>query len=52
VLLPQVATEWGWTRDELLAHACEKAALDPDAWRMPSTRIEVFTAEIFAEAAD
>ncbi|HEU4366258.1 MAG TPA: AmmeMemoRadiSam system protein A [Candidatus Krumholzibacteria bacterium] len=49
LLLPQVAVEWNWTREELLGHACEKAALDRDAWRRASTRIEVFTAEVFGE---
>jgi AmmeMemoRadiSam system protein A len=49
LLLPQVAIEWNWSREELLAHACEKAALDRDAWRHPSTRVETFTADVFAE---
>ncbi len=49
LLLPQVATEWNWSREELLAHACEKASLAPDAWRRPGTRIEVFSAEVYAE---
>lgn len=49
LLLPQVATEWNWSREELLARACEKASLDRDAWRHPATRIETFTAEVFAE---
>ena len=33
LLLPQVAPEWRWTRDEFLAHTCRKAGLPPDAWR-------------------
>ncbi|MDQ2676105.1 MAG: AmmeMemoRadiSam system protein A, partial [Actinomycetota bacterium] len=32
LLLPQVAPEWGWTRDEFLRHTCRKAGLPLDAW--------------------
>ena len=49
VLLPQVATEWGWNREEFLAHTCEKAGLPMDAWRDPETAIEIFSAEVFGE---
>jgi len=48
LLLPQVAIEHGWTAETLLTQACTKAGLPPDAWR-GGARIEVFTAEIFAE---
>ena len=33
LLLPQVATEWGWNREEFLSQTCVKAGLPPDAWR-------------------
>ena len=49
VLLPQVATENGWNRETFLAHTCIKAGIDPDAWKDPATRIELFTAEVFGE---
>ncbi len=49
LLLPQVAPEWGWDRDEFLAHTCMKAGLPPDAWRDEKTRIYTFTAEVFGE---
>ena len=49
VLLPQVATEWGWDREEFLVHSCEKAGLPPDAWQDPQTVIEIFSAEVFGE---
>ena len=49
LLLPQVATEQGWSREAFLAHGCRKAGLPADAWRLPETRIEVFTAVIFQE---
>ncbi|HVB36954.1 MAG TPA: AmmeMemoRadiSam system protein A [Vicinamibacterales bacterium] len=48
LLLPQVATEWGWDREMLLAQTCVKAGLRPDAWRT-GARLYRFEAEIFAE---
>ena len=48
LLLPQVATEYGWTRDEFLSHTCMKAGLRPDAWRSGAT-ISRFQAEVFGE---
>ncbi len=48
LLLPQVATEYGWGREEFLARTCEKAGLPPDAWRK-GARIRVFRAEVFGE---
>lgn len=50
LLLPQVATEYGWSRDEFLSHTCMKAGLPPDAWRSGQCRIERFSAEVFSEA--
>ena len=49
VLLPQVATEWNWEREEFLEHTCEKAGLPIDAWKDPATSIEIFSAEVFGE---
>lgn len=49
VLLPQVAAERDWDRETFLAQTCRKAGLPEDAWRDPSTTLEVFTAEVFAE---
>ncbi len=49
VLLPQVATEYNWNRETFLIHTCLKAGLPEDAWKDPSTRIEVFSAEVFGE---
>jgi AmmeMemoRadiSam system protein A len=49
LLLPQVATEQGWQREEFLAHTCRKAGLPDDAWRDPDTRIEIFSAIVFGE---
>lgn len=50
LLLPQVATEWGWDRDTFLAQTCRKAGLPLDAWRR-GAQIYKFQAEIFSESA-
>jgi AmmeMemoRadiSam system protein A len=49
LLLPQVATEYGWTREEFLSHTCLKAGLPPDAWMSESAKIEIFSAQVFGE---
>jgi AmmeMemoRadiSam system protein B/AmmeMemoRadiSam system protein A len=48
VLLPQVATEYGWDRDEFLEHTCAKAGLPSGAWREGSD-IYIFSAQVFNE---
>jgi AmmeMemoRadiSam system protein A len=48
LLLPQVATEWGWDAETFLAHTCHKAGLPRDAWRK-GARIWRFEAEVFSE---
>jgi len=49
LLLPQVATEYGWDRDTFLAHTSRKAGLPADAWKDPDARIYRFRAEILEE---
>jgi AmmeMemoRadiSam system protein A len=49
LLLPQVATEWGWDRETFLSHLCAKAGLPRDAWREGATVFR-FEAEVFSEA--
>ena len=49
LLLPQVATEYGWDRDTFLDQTCVKAGLSPGVWREPATVIEKFSAEVFGE---
>ncbi|MCX6834517.1 MAG: AmmeMemoRadiSam system protein B, partial [candidate division Zixibacteria bacterium] len=49
LLLPQVATEYGWTRDEFLQHTCQKAGLPLDAYRSPNAIIQKFQAIVFDE---
>jgi len=48
VLLPQVAVEQNWDRDEFLSQLCLKAGLPEDAWR-EGAQLYVFTAEVFEE---
>lgn len=48
VLLPQVATERGWNREEFLANTCRKAGLPANAWHH-DCQIEIFRADVFAE---
>ncbi|MEW6218054.1 MAG: AmmeMemoRadiSam system protein A [Thermodesulfobacteriota bacterium] len=50
VLLPQVASHYGWDRVTFLGQTCRKAGLPPDAWMKKGTLIQAFTAEIFSEA--
>ena len=47
LLLPQVATEYGWDRITFLEHTCNKAGLPMDAWKDKNTIIEMFSAEVF-----
>ena len=49
VLLPQVAYERGWLREEFLRQTCHKAHLPADAWKRPDAEIYSFTAEVFGE---
>jgi AmmeMemoRadiSam system protein A len=49
LLLPQVATEWGFDRDRFLEEVARKAGLPRDAWRDPAAKIWRFQADVFAE---
>jgi len=49
LLLPQVAPEQGWDREQLLDGTCEKAGLARGAWRSPQVNVYRFQAEIFRE---
>jgi AmmeMemoRadiSam system protein B/AmmeMemoRadiSam system protein A len=48
LLLPQVATEWGWDRTTFLEHTCTKAGLPEDAWQDKKTEIYIFSADVFS----
>ena len=46
LLLPQVAPEYGWTRETLLTMVCRKAGLPDGAWREPAAKLFVFQAQV------
>ena len=48
LLLPQVAPEWGWDREEFLQHTCRKAGLPLDAYKR-GAKVYWFEAEVFGE---
>ncbi len=50
LLLPQVASQYGWNVVRFLDETCLKAGLRPGAWRDAGARIEAFTAEVFSES--
>ncbi len=47
LLLPQVATEYGWDRVTFLEETCRKAGLPKHAWKEKGTEIYIFSADIF-----
>jgi AmmeMemoRadiSam system protein B/AmmeMemoRadiSam system protein A len=47
LLLPQVATEYGWDRKTFLEQTCLKAGLPCNAWKDKETKIHIFSADIF-----
>jgi AmmeMemoRadiSam system protein B/AmmeMemoRadiSam system protein A len=49
LLLPQVAVEQGWDREQFLEYTCLKAGLPPTAYRQDGTTVEVFQAQVFHE---
>jgi len=49
LLLPQVATQQRWDKEEFLRQTCIKAGLPPNAWREKETETYAFTAQIFSE---
>jgi len=51
LLLPQVATEYGWDAVTFLRQTCRKAGLPPEAWREEGVDLAVFGAEVFGEDA-
>jgi uncharacterized protein (TIGR00296 family) len=49
LLLPQVATEWGWNVEEFLKNTCMKAGLGSDCWLKNEVKIYKFSSQIFDE---
>jgi len=50
LLLPQVATQYGWDRETFLAQTCRKSGLPESAWRDPRTTIQIFEADVFSDS--
>jgi AmmeMemoRadiSam system protein A len=49
LLLPQVAIEYGWDRENFLKETCYKAGLPPDAWMDKATEIYIYSADYFGD---
>jgi AmmeMemoRadiSam system protein A len=49
LLLPQVAVEQGWDREEFFYHGCLKAGINPQLVKKENCLIQVFEAEVFSE---
>jgi AmmeMemoRadiSam system protein A len=49
LLLPQVATEFGFDADRFLGEVSAKAGLPRDAWRRPDASVWAFQADVFSE---
>jgi hypothetical protein len=49
LLLPQVAVEWKWDKEEFLANCCLKAGLPNDSWLLKGSKVFTFKATIFRE---
>lgn len=49
LLLPQVATENNFTREDFLTAICQKAGLNSYLWQLKKINLSVFTAEVFNE---
>jgi hypothetical protein len=49
LLLPQVATEYGWDATTFLDHTCMKAGLPNRCWTYPTVEILTFEGQIFSE---
>jgi uncharacterized protein (TIGR00296 family) len=49
LLLPQVATEYGWDSKTFLDHTCTKAGLPAKCWTNGNVEIMTFEGQIFSE---
>jgi AmmeMemoRadiSam system protein A len=49
LLLPQVASEYGWDRETFLKETCRKAGLQPQVWQDKETEIYIFSADFFSD---
>ncbi|MDI6840961.1 MAG: AmmeMemoRadiSam system protein B [bacterium] len=46
--LPEVPVEENWTREQTLAHLCQKAGLPPDAWKQ-GAKFYLYKTQVFSE---
>lgn len=51
ILLPQVATEYGWDAPAFLEQVCVKAGLPPGSWKDPGAQLYAFEGLVFGEGA-
>ncbi len=49
LLLPEVAVEQGWNREQLLDGTCEKAGLPVGYWKQPNVKLYKFETQVFTE---
>lgn len=49
LLLPQVAIEYNWSREEFIEHTCSKAGLRSGCYKDKNSEIFIFTADVFGE---
>ena len=49
LLLPQVATEYGWDSTTFLDHTCIKAGLPERCWTNANVEVLTFEGQIFTE---
>jgi uncharacterized protein (TIGR00296 family) len=47
LLLPQVATEWGWDAKAFLENTCRKAGLPSGCWKKKEVEVSTFEGQIF-----
>lgn len=50
LLLPQVATENHWDREQFLRHTALKAGLPEEAWNRPNVHLYSFTTDTFSDS--
>ncbi len=50
LLLPQVATDYGWNRIQFLRNTCSKAGLDKNCYKEKNCEIWIFSAIVFGES--
>lgn len=49
LLLPHVATEFSWNREQFLEHTCAKAGLPPTSWKRSDVNVFIFRTDTFSE---